>query len=212
MVNATPRPLYLLERPGIHCTGGWVCHRAGLDRCGKSRPPAPGFDPRTVQPVASRYTDWAIAVPEKCQVRKKLSYSTDWSLPSLRWCSQDVRSRQHQVAAFCIKLQPDRSRACINSSTCFSKLRQPFGRWSPWLTFSPRNSVEPSSSEFYGKRHVPLVPDPSSQTARVTDGQTNLISSMFFNCFVNNAWYVTRIVVPFLICSEKVPFRNCNRH
>ena len=29
--------------------------RAGLDRCGKSRPP-PGFDPRTVQPVASRYT------------------------------------------------------------------------------------------------------------------------------------------------------------
>ena len=23
----------------------------------------PGFDPRTVQPVASRYTDWAIPVP-----------------------------------------------------------------------------------------------------------------------------------------------------
>jgi hypothetical protein len=32
--------------------------RAGLDRCGKSRPP-PGFDSRTVQPVASRYTDCA---------------------------------------------------------------------------------------------------------------------------------------------------------
>ena len=31
--------------------------RAGLDRCGKSRPP-PGFDPRTVQPVASHYTDY----------------------------------------------------------------------------------------------------------------------------------------------------------
>ena len=30
--------------------------RAGLDRCGKSRPP-PGFDRRTVQPVASRYTE-----------------------------------------------------------------------------------------------------------------------------------------------------------
>jgi len=28
--------------------------RAGLDRCGKSRLP-PGFDPWTVQPVASRY-------------------------------------------------------------------------------------------------------------------------------------------------------------
>ena len=34
--------------------------RAGLDKCGKSRPPPPpGFDPRTVQPVASRYTDYA---------------------------------------------------------------------------------------------------------------------------------------------------------
>ena len=32
--------------------------RAGLDRCGKYRPPL-GFDPRTVQPVASRYTDYA---------------------------------------------------------------------------------------------------------------------------------------------------------
>jgi len=29
--------------------------RAGLDGCGKSRLP-PGFDYRTVQPVASRYT------------------------------------------------------------------------------------------------------------------------------------------------------------
>ena len=33
--------------------------RTGLDRCGKSRP-LPGFDPRTVQPVANRYTDCAI--------------------------------------------------------------------------------------------------------------------------------------------------------
>ena len=26
--------------------------------------PPPGFDPRTVQPVASRYTDWAIPAAE----------------------------------------------------------------------------------------------------------------------------------------------------
>ena len=32
--------------------------RAGLETCRKSRPP-PGFDPRTVQPVGSRYTDYA---------------------------------------------------------------------------------------------------------------------------------------------------------
>ena len=44
--------------PGTHCTGGWVGPRAGLDRCRKS-PLPPGFDPRTVQAVASRYTDWA---------------------------------------------------------------------------------------------------------------------------------------------------------
>jgi hypothetical protein len=35
-----------------------VGSRAGLDRCGKSRHLL-GFDPRTVQPVASRYTDYA---------------------------------------------------------------------------------------------------------------------------------------------------------
>ena len=59
VVDATPRPLYPRERPGTHCIGGWLGPRAGLDRCGKSRP-LPGFDPRTVQPVASRYTDWDI--------------------------------------------------------------------------------------------------------------------------------------------------------
>jgi hypothetical protein len=44
------------KRPGTQCIGGWVDHRTGLDGCGKSRPP-PGFDPRTVHPVASSYTD-----------------------------------------------------------------------------------------------------------------------------------------------------------
>jgi hypothetical protein len=56
VVNATLRPLYPLQRPGKHCIGGWVGLGAGLDGCGKS-PSLPGFDNRTVQPVASRYTD-----------------------------------------------------------------------------------------------------------------------------------------------------------
>ena len=38
VVSTTPRPLYPRERPGTHCTGGWVGPRAGLDGCGKSRP------------------------------------------------------------------------------------------------------------------------------------------------------------------------------
>jgi hypothetical protein len=39
-----------LERPGTHCTGGWVGPRADLERCGKSTPPPPptGFDPPVV--------------------------------------------------------------------------------------------------------------------------------------------------------------------
>jgi len=53
-----PAALYLGKRTSTHCTGDWVGPRAGLDKCGKSRPP-PGFDPRTVQLVASRYTEYA---------------------------------------------------------------------------------------------------------------------------------------------------------
>jgi len=33
-----PAAVYPWERPGTPCTGGWVGPRAGLDRCGKSRP------------------------------------------------------------------------------------------------------------------------------------------------------------------------------
>ena len=60
-----PRPGRITsgERPGTNCTGGWVGPRPGLDRRRKYNPP-PGFDPRTVQPVASRYTDWAIPAAE----------------------------------------------------------------------------------------------------------------------------------------------------
>jgi hypothetical protein len=59
VVNATPRPLYPHERSVTHYIGGWIGPRAGLDGYGKISPP-PEFDPRTVQPTASRYTDCAI--------------------------------------------------------------------------------------------------------------------------------------------------------
>ena len=71
-----PAALYLRERTGTYCTGGWVGPRAGLDMCGKSRPP-PGFDLRTVQPVASRYTDWAIPVHS-------------FSVHGVKWKKQDT--------------------------------------------------------------------------------------------------------------------------
>jgi hypothetical protein len=47
------------KSPGTPCIGGWVGPGADLDGCGKSCL-SPGFDPRTVQPVASRYTNYAI--------------------------------------------------------------------------------------------------------------------------------------------------------
>jgi len=56
VVNATPRPLYPREKPGTHCIGGWVGPSAGLEGSVKSHPP-PEFDPWTVQPIASHYTD-----------------------------------------------------------------------------------------------------------------------------------------------------------
>jgi len=54
-----PAALTSVKRPGDHCAVGWVVPRAGLDGCGKSHPHR-GFDPRTVQPVACRYTDGGI--------------------------------------------------------------------------------------------------------------------------------------------------------
>ena len=52
-----PLPLYPRQRAGTYCIGNWVGPRAG--QYGWWNPP-PGFDSRTVQPVASRYTHCAI--------------------------------------------------------------------------------------------------------------------------------------------------------
>jgi hypothetical protein len=54
VVNATFQPLYPRERDPVP-----IVQEAGSRRVRKISLP-PGFDPRTVQPVASRYTDWAI--------------------------------------------------------------------------------------------------------------------------------------------------------
>ena len=56
VVNATPRPLYPLERPGTHCTEGWVGPQGRSGRKQKITTPQL-FDPQTVRPVEDRYTD-----------------------------------------------------------------------------------------------------------------------------------------------------------
>jgi hypothetical protein len=48
------------KRPSTRCIGGWVGPRTGLDRCRKFCLYRDSIL-RTVQPVASRYTDWAVA-------------------------------------------------------------------------------------------------------------------------------------------------------
>ena len=72
-----PTALYTRERPGTHCTGGWVGPRASLA-------PPTGFDPRTVQPVASRYTDYATRPTYMCRFlenrQPKISVSLNRSL------------------------------------------------------------------------------------------------------------------------------------
>jgi len=62
-----PTALPLGKRPGIHFIGDLVGPRAGMGRCGKSCLP-PGFDPRAVQPVASRYTDCVIPARRQIMV------------------------------------------------------------------------------------------------------------------------------------------------
>jgi hypothetical protein len=60
----TIRPLYHRERaPGIHCIGGWLGPRAGLDDAEKRKfLILLGLEPLlfVVEPVASCYTDYAI--------------------------------------------------------------------------------------------------------------------------------------------------------
>jgi hypothetical protein len=67
--------LPLGETAGTNFTGGWVGPTASLDGFGKSRPQQ-GFDPRTVQPVASLYTVYAI--PARMGNIKQVNYENVW--------------------------------------------------------------------------------------------------------------------------------------
>jgi hypothetical protein len=68
VVKATPRPLYPRgNRPGTNFIGGWVGPRTGLDDAENLTPL--GFDPRSVQPVQSRYTHYAIPAHRHIKVK-----------------------------------------------------------------------------------------------------------------------------------------------
>ena len=54
-----PAAVPLRKKFTTHRTGGWVGPQGLSGRVGKT-PPSAGFDPRTLQPVASHYTVCAI--------------------------------------------------------------------------------------------------------------------------------------------------------
>ena len=54
-----PVALHLGKRPGTHYTGRLGGPQSRSGHIWKASPPS-GFDPRTVQPVASRHTDYAV--------------------------------------------------------------------------------------------------------------------------------------------------------
>ena len=91
--STTPRPLYLREKiryPSYRRLGG-PQGRSGRVR--KISPP-PGFDPRTVQPVASRYTDWAIpssatTVTETIPVQNTIKLTISIQIHQKQWAKQE---------------------------------------------------------------------------------------------------------------------------
>jgi hypothetical protein len=56
--NYAPAPLPPGKPSRTHCTGRWESPQGRYGGVRKISNP-PGFDPRTVQPVASHYTDYA---------------------------------------------------------------------------------------------------------------------------------------------------------
>ena len=77
MVNATPRPFYTRERELLRIAqeAGWA-PGTSLDGSGKSLL-LRGLIPLTVQPVASRCTDWAIAAHKPGKRMKVLNSAAD---------------------------------------------------------------------------------------------------------------------------------------
>ena len=94
------------ERPGAHMRLAGSHGRSGRVR---KISPTPGFDPRTVQPVASRYTDWAIP-----DYLKKFLYI---AIIPFVWATKTYREGQ-----LCLRRVPDLHtspcRMCEIRNTC----------------------------------------------------------------------------------------------
>jgi hypothetical protein len=86
VINTTLRPPYTRERHGTHSVQGPGCAPGPVRRIS----PPPGFDPRTVQPVASRYTEYAIPVPTSAL--QKYEHEV---IPVSGFSSQNMKGRDY---------------------------------------------------------------------------------------------------------------------
>jgi hypothetical protein len=73
VVSITPRPPLLPGKDPVPIVqeAGWAPEPLWI---GAENLAPPGFDPRTFQSVASRYTDWAILAPADTESEKKVEY------------------------------------------------------------------------------------------------------------------------------------------
>jgi hypothetical protein len=60
LAKAMPRYLYPLEKDPLPIVQEARWASVSFSKGAENLDPSPGLDPRIVQPVASRYTDWAI--------------------------------------------------------------------------------------------------------------------------------------------------------
>jgi hypothetical protein len=91
------RPLYARERPSTHCTGHLVGLGTSLDSMERLIPP--GFDPPTVQPTASRYTDCAIPPFEDKCITVRAQYAIGESRPYLGVPGPYSQPKEHLSSA-----------------------------------------------------------------------------------------------------------------
>jgi hypothetical protein len=137
--------------PGTHWTGGWVVPRAVLDAVMKRKIPSPHREsnPRTpiVQPVAQRYTDWAITALFNVGTSRKIFHNTN---SSYLWFSSQARNLFCMYTEWCTfsvfslflsppplpSPPPPSSRCLYLLRACVSEwvTGMFFVRWIPWNT------------------------------------------------------------------------------
>jgi len=126
---------------GSHCTRGCLGPRVGLHEPGKISPP--GFDSLTVQPVASRYTDWANARRKSSQ--RLLAMNCDeYRLP----VQKNTQHKAHNSQRPLVLLQKPSN---VPHLTLFNKF--------PWSTalHHQTSQVPKKSPTLYGTRRFITV-------------------------------------------------------